>query len=99
MFGSELISIANKDGSTPLHFACWNGQLAVVKYMIEELDVANNLIMKTQLGNTPLNQAASQGQLEVVKYLMVEGHCAEILNIKNKKGNTPLHQGKKNHFF
>jgi ankyrin repeat protein len=55
-------------GNTPMHFACVNGHLATVQYLIEVWG-ANNLA-ENDAGHTPLHIACENGQLALVVYLV-----------------------------
>ena len=74
----------NADGNTPLHRACFLGNLEKVQKMI----VNHNLNEENKDGDTPLHFASYRGHLEIVKTLIEAG--ADI-DTKNKTGNTPLH--------
>ncbi|CAK4633492.1 hypothetical protein LEN26_000236 [Aphanomyces euteiches] len=68
--------IATNGGMGPLHTACWNGHLPVVKILMEHC----NANMKACLGSTPLDMAASQGKIEVVRYLVSKKVDVQAVN-------------------
>jgi len=67
-------NLSNKDGSTALHQASYNGKLEVVKHLIASGADPN---LKNRDGITVLQQASEQGHDEVVKHLIAIG--AELL--------------------
>ena len=82
----NAVDIECKDryDQTPLSFACENGHLEVVKFLVKHnADIES----KDILGRTPLSYACSLGNLEVVKFLVE--HSADV-DSKDKNGKTPL---------
>ena len=57
---------------TPLQYACKNGHMNVVQYLITELGC--NPALQDKDGNMPIHCACLSGQLSVVKYLITEQH-------------------------
>ena len=49
------IACLNKDGDTPLHFACYNGHTDIVKYLVSEQGCST--ACKNMSGDTPLHLA------------------------------------------
>ena len=74
----------NKDGETPLFYACKNGNETLVKYLVER---GADINKENKYGYTPLFYACKNGIETLVKYLVE--HEADI-NKENKYGNTPL---------
>ena len=72
---------------TPLHLACRNGHLEVVKYLVSEVQCDPNC--RTQGNATPLHLACQKGHLEVVKYLVCEVQSDP--NHRTQQNETPLH--------
>ena len=90
LFENEDIHVdtktVNDDDSSPLSHAAANGNLEVVKYLLENgVDV--NIKDGDVDGTTPVFHAASMGYLEVVKTLVDAG---AHFNIKDENGYTPL---------
>ncbi|HBL98179.1 TPA: hypothetical protein DDZ86_00880 [Candidatus Dependentiae bacterium] len=74
------------DNYTPLHLACAQENLKVVKILVEK-GIAINA--KTLLnGHTPLHDACHHGFADIVEFLLVNGAS---VNIQDKHDETPLH--------
>lgn len=71
-------------GNTPLHTACINGQLDIVKTLVEKGD---NIDAQNIHGNTPLHMAALTDRVEIIRFLNRKG---ADLNKKNNKQKTAL---------
>lgn len=77
---------------TPLHWACYYGQLKTAEKLIEfGSDV--NVLARNYV--SPLHLAASGGHNEIVRMLIIKG--AEV-NKMDINGNTPLHYAAFNNF-
>lgn len=64
------INSADENGLTALHWACANGQLATVEFLVKngaEVSVCGNQ------GETPLLLASCYGFLEIVKFILCMG--------------------------
>ena len=72
---------------SPLHYACENGHLNIVKYLIEKQNV--NKEAKDRDGWTPLYCACENGHLNVVQYLIEKQNVNK--EAKDDKDRTPLH--------
>lgn len=90
----KMISIAYKEricekkgkyGTNALHIASENGNLKLVKSLI---DVGCDCNVKSDYGYTPLHYASKNGKYEVVEILISAG---ANVNAKNSSGYTPLH--------
>ena len=79
----------DNDGRTPLHFACSNGHLNTVKYLIIEGHC--NPSCRNKYGETSLHYACINGHLNIVQYLIEEEHCDPSCEFNN--GETLLHYG------
>ena len=77
----------NIHGNAPLHFACSNGHLSIVKYLIEEKD-CNPSCENNELW-TPLHFACIDDHLDIVKYLIKTRECDP--SCENRNQYTPLH--------
>lgn len=62
------LELKDKDGYSPLHFACIKGDLEIVKFLIEECKV--NTESQTNTGVTCLHLACRNDHFEIVKYLI-----------------------------
>ena len=74
---------------TPLHYACWKGNLPIVEFLISN---GANIEAQNLLDWTALHFASYWGQTDVVKYLISRG---ENKNVKNKDGKTPYESTQK----
>ena len=89
----RLLSIRNinvyvkddKDRSTPLHDAAYNGHVEIANLLLQN---GAELNARRDNGDTPLHDAADKGHVEITRLLLQNG--AEV-NSKSKWGNTPLH--------
>jgi hypothetical protein len=73
----------NKDGSTPLHWACYTGSDIAFNFIIgfyEDINIQDND------GLTPLHLAVISERTEIVKKLL---HKGADKSIRDKKGRTP----------
>lgn len=80
---TKVIGIVDKKGKTALHTAAAQGQLAVLKYLIGQINPDSKFLISL------LQQAINSNQLDVAKYL-----CEFIikeLNTKGKDGQSILH--------
>ena len=75
----------NFDGITPIHRACRNGNLDVVRYL---LDQKVNPSCQDKNAITPLHIACGTRYLSVVK-LLVEDHMCDP-GVRDAWGRTPL---------
>lgn len=80
--GKKLISLANKFGNTPLHFAARYNRKNFVQKLLQNGSDPNQ---KNKEGNTPLHLAI---KADVAEILLANG--AE-LDVVNNAGDTPLH--------
>jgi ankyrin repeat protein len=83
LFVSTLFSTGCKQRVQDMHDAAMEGNLARVKYFVENGDVN----AKDDHGYTLIYNAAFGGRLAVVKYLVEKG--ADV-NAKNDDGKTPI---------
>ena len=82
----------DKDGRNAIYCAAWGGQLAVLKYFIEEQghNPASPSSTGRLAGWTPLHVAARFNHLELVQYLITEQHVDPMCQTEH--GDTPLHK-------
>ncbi|KAF4676953.1 hypothetical protein FOL47_004195 [Perkinsus chesapeaki] len=67
---SELMTMKDKRGLTPLHIACWQGNVELAKILLDHKADMNAL---TKWGETPLHHAAFFGHVEVCRLLLERG--------------------------
>jgi ankyrin repeat protein len=82
-----LIAARDKDGSTPLHCAAWNGHAAVAEILLDAGADVNDHNQNDHWGTTPLHAAAHGDRKEVAALLIARG--ADV-HAKNPHGRTPL---------
>jgi ankyrin repeat protein len=83
--GARLSSSGS--GQSPLHMACFTGNLAIVKELLNRID-PRELSVESRFTGTPLWAACFRGHLEVVKMLLGTGWEFDI-NL-GKNGESPL---------
>jgi len=83
----SLVRARDKDGSTPLHCAAWNGHVDVAQILLQAGADINDHNRNAHWGTTPLHAAAHGDQKQVAALLIAEG--ADI-HATNLNGRTPL---------
>ena len=75
----------NESGETALHFACVDGNLDIVRYLVEQgcVDTQTN-----KEGDVALLEASRNGRWDIVVYLALRG-CVDV-NVQDKEGRTAL---------
>lgn len=81
----KFLNQKTNEGFTPLHFACFKGNLQLVKILIEK-GCRTDLVNEQGLGI--MHVAAQADQVTVMTYLKEVG--IPIMQI-DKNGSTPLH--------
>jgi ankyrin repeat protein len=76
------VDISNKFGETPLMIASIEGNLPLVKSLIQVQKAQIN-----HIGWTPLHYASAKGHLEIAQYLLTNGAIVDALSPGN---TTPL---------
>ncbi|ETB57793.1 hypothetical protein YYC_04608 [Plasmodium yoelii 17X] len=66
----NLINEKNRDGLTPLHYACDRGFLDIVKFLIK---AGANINEEDSFGDSVLHIAAYSGKMEIIKFLINAG--------------------------
>lgn len=87
-----MINFKNKEGLTPLHLACQQGQVAVVKML---MDHGAQVDPATHEQKTPLHYACENNNKTIARILL--SHKANI-NAKTFEGWTPLHYAVQGNF-
>jgi ankyrin repeat protein len=75
--------------NSPLIFACKNGHLDIVKFLLTspELTTHSSIFEKTYIGEkTVLMVAAESGHLDILKFLLTNPQIKEKANINDKNG-------------
>ncbi|QDS68848.1 hypothetical protein FKW77_007252 [Venturia effusa] len=81
-----LAAVDAETGNNAAHYACGNGHIDIIKYLLSQFPSDSNPPSKTLLtarnkaGNTALHWAALHGHLEIVKLLLLSGADVSILN-------------------
>ena len=82
----DVNSPVDEYGDSPFMTACWNGNLDMVRFLLENGAVPIRLNQKND--ETPLFNACNGGSLDVVA-LLIKDHGLDV-NHKNKSDETPL---------
>ena len=90
-YGAE-VSARNRDRSTPLHIAAWDGSATHVEML---LDAGADIHALNCMGNTPLHCAVIANNLSTVEALLARGSSVEL---RNNSGRTPLDETRKEEF-
>ncbi|KAL3278401.1 hypothetical protein HHI36_013728 [Cryptolaemus montrouzieri] len=95
-----IINFKDTDGRTPLHYAVNNGNINVVRALLENGATVTQI---TNKGNTPLHLASSKGYCDIIDVLLQYVNVNESTDYINAKttrnGTTSLHVASKNGFF
>lgn len=87
----EMLKVGNIRNMTPLHLACQDGQLEVVKELGSHL-TEDDIKRKDKEGNTALHLACEGGEEEIVVLLLEVGKRIEgLINVRNVEGEAPIH--------
>ena len=78
------ISIANERGETPIFWACENGSLPVIEFLVS-VDASLHLLSAN--GGTLMHHAAARGHVAVCQYLLSAGLHVDAID---SSGKTPL---------
>ena len=81
------INVKGRDGYTPLHWACIEGQYKVVQFLTSHTEC--NIEAENDNHNKPLHVACISGSVDIVRHLVIDKHCD--INVKGQNGYTPLH--------
>ena len=83
----SLLRARDKDGSTPLHCAAWNGHVEVATILLDAGADINDHNRNGHWGTTALHAAAHGDQKQIAALLIARG---ADLRAKNLNGRTPL---------
>lgn len=85
------INAQDKNGWTPLHYACVNGHLNVVQTLSEKGGL--DFKVRNHIRNMPIHLAAYNGNVEIIKTILthIEGNELGYLNTENNDKMIPLH--------
>ena len=83
----SLVRARDKDGSTPLHCAAWNGHADVATTLLDAGADINAHNQNGHWGTTALHAAAHGDQKQIAALLIARG---ADLRAKNLHGRTPL---------
>ena len=91
---SRSIDSYSKDGFTALHFACFFGQPAAARLLIEN-GAAVDAVAANPTRVMPLHSAASARNLEAARLLLEQG-AAGMVNARQQAGWVPIHAAAQN---
>eukprot|EP01006_Ploeotia_vitrea_P057465 TRINITY_DN68179_c1_g1_i1.p1 TRINITY_DN68179_c1_g1~~TRINITY_DN68179_c1_g1_i1.p1 ORF type:complete len:160 (+),score=12.97 TRINITY_DN68179_c1_g1_i1:22-480(+) len=80
------VNCADGSGCTPLHYACSNGRLEVVKVLMQQKEI--NVNVQDYYGHTPLHWACMGGHAEVVQHLLTDRNLD--ISLQTNLGKTAL---------
>lgn len=84
----SIVIKRNEKGETQLHVACINGNIEIVKKLLESGHLTN---IRDHFGWTPLHEAANHGHVEIAKLLLKYGADINDPGSLMCQGVTPLH--------
>ena len=83
----------DENGWTPLHFACDEGHLPIVQYLLTRLLGRADLQTTDRDGRTPLHLACRNGHRDVVQYLLTPDRESEATDRGQDSSSLGLPQG------
>nr|ABI37009.2 inhibitor protein kappa B-like protein [Azumapecten farreri] len=105
VIGGACLEMCDRNGDTPLHIACRQGDMDTVQALLEPVryeeiqineysiryqKIPQNLEARNSAGCTCLHEAAENGHMNIMKMLLSKG--AQINNGDAKRGATVLHR-------
>ena len=85
-YDSSLVTAKDNLAMTPLHLACLNGRIEVVRVHKDQLFLLHE--KQNAQGNTPLHLACTGGSIDIVELLI---HNKAHKTATNKQKEMPLH--------
>nr|ADD82928.1 transient receptor potential cation channel subfamily A member 1 [Python regius] len=89
----DLVGEEDREGCTPLHYACKQGVPLTVNILLK-MNVS--VYAKSREKKSPLHYAASYGRIHTCHRLLESMPDTRLLNEGDKKGLTPLHLASQN---
>uniref|UniRef100_A0A1X7TR60 Uncharacterized protein n=1 Tax=Amphimedon queenslandica TaxID=400682 RepID=A0A1X7TR60_AMPQE len=90
---SLLNNVQDKDGDTPLHFACRRGKQKMVSLLTSSANI--NILITNKKGQTPLHLAVASGHKDTAEALLfsVTGSSThhDLLTATDNEGSTVFH--------
>ena len=83
---SAITNVSDCRGRTLLHIACMEGNLSIVKYLVDVNEESLRYI--DDEGNQPLHIAGLSGRCHVVNYILDK--CIHGVTLQNGMGKTPF---------
>ena len=90
----DIINVQDKEGNTPLHIACMNGDLETAVYLTSKFQCDLDLLNGRHC--LPLHYAVRHSSLKLVQ--IVSGCTLNLIHMQNIDGETPLHIACQNEF-
>ncbi|KAJ4745702.1 Ankyrin repeat family protein-like [Rhynchospora pubera] len=84
---SELAYGKDASGSTPLHYAASNGDITVVRNILNKAPLT--VYIRDQEGSSPLHAAARMHHYSVISSII--DHCPDSFELRNNQGQNFLH--------
>eukprot|EP00939_MAST-03C_sp_MAST-3C-sp1_P004856 g4856.t1 len=93
----SMIQTKNKNGDTPIFWACMGGHVEVVRYLIERgakaAEVGRNnvttLMAAAMLADGPIAAGTDRTRSRVMRVLLKS--CPSLVNMQDKEGTTAMH--------
>lgn len=79
------INTPNSFGNYPIHIACWENKLDIIKYLIEKYKVDINC--KNNHGFRPIHYLCKYGSFDSIEYFLKQN---VNINCRTNKGNYPI---------
>ncbi len=83
------------DQGHPLDWACYRGELEIVKFLINQDRYKINTELQDNIGYSPFMIASRCGRSEIVKFFLYQNKYNFDINIVNQYGETVLYLAKK----